>query len=233
MKIGFDRNTGMIVKVRATSRVIFGIILMFIILFKSAGRWDYWHGWVYFLLWIYVELFTWLIVPSELLQERIKPGPGTKKWDYGFLAFFLPLTYLLPLIAALDGGRRHWTGDFPIWLNVLAFVVTLLGYSLMILSLWKNRFFSATVRIQKERGHSVVDKGPYAFIRHPGYAGLIVSSFGIAIGLNSLWALIPAGLYMIAFIIRTHLEDRTLRRELPGYAGYAARVKYRLIPRVW
>jgi protein-S-isoprenylcysteine O-methyltransferase Ste14 len=154
---------------------------MFATIFISAGRWNYWYGWIYLLLWIYVKLFTWLIVPAELVQERIKPGPGTKKWDYVFLVFLLPLTYVIPLIAALDGGRHHSTGDFPIWVNVVAFIVALLGYSLMILSLWKNRFFSTTVRIQTERGHYVVDKGPYAFIRHPGYAGLIVSSFGIAI----------------------------------------------------
>jgi protein-S-isoprenylcysteine O-methyltransferase Ste14 len=180
-----------------------------------------------------VELFTWLIVPSELVKERIQPGPGTKKWDYVFNAFFLPLTYVIPLIAALDGGRHHWTRAFPVWVNVVAFVFILLGYSLMVLSLWKNRFFSITVRIQKERGHYVVDKGPYAFIRHPGYAGLIVSSFGIAIALNSLWALIPTGLYTIAFIIRTCLEDVTLQKELPSYADYAARVRYRLVPGVW
>ncbi len=233
MRIGFGQDISMVVKVRATSRVISGVLLMFAILFISAGRWNYWYGWVYFLLWIYVELFTWLIVPSELIQERIKPGPGTKKWDYVFLAFFLPLTYIIPLTAALDGGRHHWTDDFPIWVNAVAFVVILLGYSLMILSLWKNRFFSTTVRIQKERGHYVIDKGPYAFIRHPGYAGVIVSSFGIAIALNSLWALIPTGLYAIAFIIRTYLEDVTLQKELPGYADYAARVRYRLIPRIW
>ena len=233
MRIGFHQDISMVVKVRATSRVISGVLLMFAILFVSAGRWNYWRGWVYFLLWIYVELFTWLVIPSELVQERIKPGPGTKKWDYVFLAFFLPLTYIIPLIAALDGGRRHWTGDFPIWVNVLAFIIIFLGYSLMILSLWKNRFFSATVRIQKERGHYVVDKGPYAFIRHPGYAGLIISSFAIAIALNSLWALIPTGLYTTAFIIRTYFEDVTLQKELSGYVDYAARVRYRLIPRIW
>ena len=233
MRIGFDQDISMAVKVRATSRVISGVLLMFAILFISAGRWNYWYGWVYFLLWIYVELFTWLIIPSELVQERIKPGPGTKKWDYVFHAFFLPLTYIIPLIAALDGGRHHWTGGFPIWVNVVAFVFVLLGYSLTILSLWKNRFFSTIVRIQKERGHYVIDKGPYAFIRHPGYAGLIVSSFGIAIALNSLWALIPTGLYTIAFIIRTYLEDVTLQKELSGYVDYAARVRYRLIPRIW
>ncbi len=233
MRIALDHEITVALKVRASSRVISGVLLMFATLFISAGRWNYWYGWVYLLFWIYVELFTWLIVPSGLLQERIKPGPGTKKWDYVFLAFFLPLTYIIPLIAALDGGRHHWTGDFPIWVNVVAFVFIFLGYSLMILSLWKNQFFSTTVRIQKERGHHVIDEGPYRFIRHPGYAGLIVSSFSIAIALNSLWALIPTGLYAIVFIIRTHLEDVTLQKELPNYAEYAARVRYRLIPRVW
>ncbi len=233
MKIAFEQNISMVVKVRAISRVISGILLMFAILFVSAGRWNYWYGWVYLFLWIYVELFTWLIMPSRLLQERIKPGPGTKKWDYIFLVFFLLLTYIIPLVAALDGGRHHWTGDFSIWVNVAAFVVIFLGYSLMILSLRKNQFFSTTVRIQKERGHHVIDKGPYAIIRHPGYAGVIASSFGIAIALNSLWALIPAGFYAIAFIIRTYLEDVTLQKELPSYADYAVKVRYRLIPRVW
>lgn len=220
------------VKIRAVIRVIFSIGLMFIILLKSAGRWDYWHGWVFLLLHIYVTLFAWLIIPSELLQERTKPGPGAKEWDYIFFIFF-SLLYITPYIAVLDGGRYHWTGDFPLWANVLAFVIIFLGYSLVILSVWKNRFFSSIVRIQKDRGHYVIDKGPYAFIRHPGYAGTILSSFSIPFALNSLWALIPAGLLTIAFITRTYLEDVTLQRELPGYVGYAARVKYRLIPRIW
>ena len=233
MKIGLDQYMSMVIKIRAVIRVLFSLGLMFAILFRSAGRWDYWYGWVFFLLHIYVTLFSWLIIPSELLQERTKPGPGTKIWDHVFYVFYLPLIYIIPLIATLDGGRYHWTGNFPLWVNALAFVVIFLGYSLTIFSLWKNRFFSATVRIQKDRGQYVIEKGPYAFIRHPGYAGVIVSSFSIAFAMNSLWALIPAGLLAIAFIIRTYLEDITLQRELPGYADYAARVKYRLIPMVW
>ncbi len=233
MKIGFDQNMSMVVKIRAILRVIISLGLMFAILFISAGRWDYWYGWAYFLLHTYVVSFTWLIIPSELVQERTKPGAGTKKWDYVFYAFYIPLTYIIPLVAALDGGRYHWTGVFPLWVNCLAFIIIFLGDSLVILSLFKNRFFSSTVRIQKDRGHYVIDKGPYASIRHPGYAGAISSSLGTAIALNSLWALIPAGLLVTAFIIRTNLEDVTLQKELPGYADYAARVKYRLIPGIW
>ncbi len=206
---------------------------MFAVLFISANRWDYWHGWAYFLLYVYGVLFNWLIIPSELVLERFKPGAGIKRWDYIFQAFFIPLVYGIPLIAALDGGRYHWTGDFPLWVTISAFITIFLGYSLEILSLWKNRFFSSTVRIQKERGHYVIDKGPYAFIRHPGYAGGMLSYLGIPFMLNSLWALFPAGLLTAAVIIRTNLEDVTLQKELPGYIDYAARVKYRLLPGIW
>lgn len=233
MKIGFDENITIIVKIRVIIRAIFFLGIMFTVLFISAARWDYWYGWTYFLLCVYVYLFNWILIPSELLQERFKPGPGTKKWDYVFHAFYFPLTYMIPLVAALDGGRYHWTGEFPLWIKVLAFAVIFLGFSLEILSVWTNRFFSTTVRIQKDRGHFVIDKGPYAFIRHPGYVASIISSFCIAIGLNSLWALIPAGLYALLLITRTVLEDNTLQKELPGYADYAARVKYRLLPGIW
>ncbi len=232
MRIGFDQYMSTFVKIRAVIRVIFSLGLMFAILFGSTGRWDYWHGWVYLLLHSYVTLFCWLIIPSELLKERTQPGPGTKEWDYLFFIFF-SLLYITPYVAALDGGQYHWTGEFPLWLNVLAFITIFLGYSLTILSVWKNQFFSITVRIQKERGHYVIDKGPYAFIRHPGYAGASLSYSCVPFALNSLWALIPAGLLAITFIIRTSLEDVTLQKELPGYTDYAARVKYRLIPRIW
>jgi protein-S-isoprenylcysteine O-methyltransferase Ste14 len=223
-----------VIKIRAIIRVLFSLGLMFAILFKSAGRWDYWHGWAYFLFWTFLVLFNWVIIPSELVQERIQPGPDAKKWDYlYFFLVFVPLSYIIPLVAALDGGRYHWTGNFPLFVNVLAFIIILLGGSLEIVSLWTNQFFSAIVRIQKERGHCVIDKGPYAFIRHPGYAGGTLSYLSIPFALNSLWALIPAGIFLIATIIRTYLEDITLQKELSGYLGYAARVRYRLIPRVW
>ena len=88
MKIGFDQNISTVVKIRAISRVIFSLGLMFAVLFISAGRWDYWYGWAYFLLYTYGVLFNWLIIPSELVQERAKAGAGTKKWDYVFYAFY-------------------------------------------------------------------------------------------------------------------------------------------------
>jgi len=233
MKIGFDEDIPTSVKIQVITRTILFLGLMFSVLFISAARWDYWEGWIYFILFVYVYLFNWVFIPSGLLKERFKPGPGTKKWDYVFLALHLPVTYAIPLVAALDGGRYHWTSEFPLWVKVLAFAGIFSGYSLVILSVWTNQFFSSAVRIQNDRGHYVIDKGPYAFVRHPGYTASILSALCIAIALNSLWALIPAGLYALMFITRTVLEDNTLLKELPGYADYAARVRYRLLPGIW
>jgi protein-S-isoprenylcysteine O-methyltransferase Ste14 len=97
----------------------------------------------------------------------------------------------------------------------------------------ENRFFSSVVRIQTDRGHVVCDTGPYRFVRHPGYAGIIFPLFGIVLALGSIWTLIPAAVASIITVIRTVLEDRTLQEELPGYRDYARRVRYRLIPGIY
>jgi len=233
MKSAFEKNFDINLKLRMTLGVLMFVGLMFAIIFLSAGRLNYWNGWLYFLLFSYFELFTFLIIPSELIKERYGIPPETKKWDKIIYFVFTALGNINPLIAALDGGRYHWTGDFPLWVNVVAFAVIFLGYSLTVISLRKNRFFSATVRIQKERDQYVIDKGPYALVRHPGYAGIIFSSIVIPIAMNSLWALIPAGLFVVTLVIRTYLEDITLQKELPGYGEYVDRVRYRLFPWIW
>jgi protein-S-isoprenylcysteine O-methyltransferase Ste14 len=96
-----------------------------------------------------------------------------------------------------------------------------------------NRFYSRYVRIQTERGHTVVMTGPYRFVRHPGYVGIIVFMLASGLALGSLWALIPAGILVVILVVRTGLEDRTLQAELPGYKEYARHVRYRLVPGVW
>lgn len=143
------------------------------------------------------------------------------------------LSYIVPLIAALDGWKYHWTGDFPLWINALALIIVFLGHSLFNICIWKNKFFSGTVCIQKDRGQYVIDNGPYAIIRHPGYAGLSIYTLAIGFGLNSLWALIPAVIMVILLIIRTYMEDITLQKELPGYKDHVTRVRYRLVPGIY
>ena len=112
-------------------------------------------------------------------------------------------------------------------------VVFVLGMGLMTWAMIVNNFFSLVVRIQKDRGHTVVSSGPYAYVRHPGYIGGILFQLATPVMLGTLWALVPAGLAACLIVIRTVLEDKTLQAELDGYKDYAARVRYRLLPGVW
>jgi len=96
-----------------------------------------------------------------------------------------------------------------------------------------NAFLSTVVRIQAERGHYVVTTGPYAYVRHPMYAGMVLTFWGVPLLLGSWWALLPGSLNALLFVIRTALEDRTLQAELPGYADYVRKVRRRLVPGVW
>jgi protein-S-isoprenylcysteine O-methyltransferase Ste14 len=96
-----------------------------------------------------------------------------------------------------------------------------------------SKFFEPTVRIQTDRGHRVIDTGPYAIVRHPGYVAACVLFMGMPLSLGSFWALVPAAVSCLLLVVRTVLEDKTLRNELVGYEEYTQRVRYRLVPGVW
>ena len=118
-------------------------------------------------------------------------------------------------------------------MQIAALVIAALAYAISPWAMRVNAYFSKIVRIQEDRGHSVVSSGPYRIVRHPTYLGTILFELVTPIMLGSLWALIPGALTALLFIVRTALEDRTLREELPGYQAYAERVRYRLLPGVW
>lgn len=140
--------------------------------------------------------------------------------------------FLMVIVAGLD-HRYNWSPEFPLWLIVIGFTLISLGYALAVWALVENRFFYSVVCIRTDRGHVVCDSGPYRYVRHPGYAGTILSLFGIVLALSSAWSLIPAAVASIITVTRTVLEDRALREELPDYPDYAQRVPYRLIPWIY
>jgi protein-S-isoprenylcysteine O-methyltransferase Ste14 len=108
-----------------------------------------------------------------------------------------------------------------------------LGYGLGTWAMVTNAFFSSVARIQEDRDQSVITGGPYRIVRHPAYAGGVVSSIAIPLMLGSFWALIPAGIALIFLVIRTKNEDEMLMEELPGYSDYAQQTRYRLVPGIW
>ncbi len=168
----------------------------------------------------------------DLLIERVRMQAGTKPWDKviaPLIAIVLP--FAIWFVAALD-TRFGWSSAPWPW-QALGWVLVAFGIVVMMWAMIVNRFFAATVRIQTERGHTVVSNGPYAYVRHPGYVGIITYMLGTALALDSAWALIPAALCAAVTVLRTALEDRTLRRELDGYADYALRVRWKLAPLLW
>jgi protein-S-isoprenylcysteine O-methyltransferase Ste14 len=176
-------------------------------------------------------LCIWLVNP-EVLVARIRFHRGTKLWDGILLCFLLPAVYAVFVVGAMDAGRFHWSA-VPWWVCGIGYVLFLIGVGIFTWAEAVNKFFEVTVRIQADRGHKVIDTGPYAIVRHPGYVGAMLFLVGAALGFASLWALIPAGLASILLLLRTRWEDRTLQAELPGYKEYAQRIRYRLIPGVW
>jgi protein-S-isoprenylcysteine O-methyltransferase Ste14 len=226
-------------KIESRARLIiatlggFGCFL--VIIFWPAGRIDWLEGWLYFGI-VITSLsagffYLWCVNPA-VIEHRLHTGKGTKSWDKLWLVFFTLVFLAIYIVAGFDAVRFAWSSMSP-WLWPLGLALWLPGYVLFTWAMGVNPFFEKTVRIQTERGHRVIDTGPYSFIRHPGYLGFFGWSLSTPLFLGSWWALMPATLAIIAIVIRTALEDRTLCEELAGYREYSDRVRYRLIPGVW
>ncbi len=205
------------------------------LLFISSGRLDWWMAWVYLAILaigVTINAAFLMRIGPELIAERARVRTDAKRWDRVLGTLWGIMSLIALLVAGLN-LRFGWLPQIPLELQLVSVMFVALGSALASWALISNAFFAGTVRIQEERGHTTVSGGPYRFVRHPGYAGWMLSGIALALMLGSLWALIPAGLAVIALVVRTALEDQTLREELDGYSEYAQRVRYRLVPGVW
>jgi protein-S-isoprenylcysteine O-methyltransferase Ste14 len=167
----------------------------------------------------------------QVLVARGRFQQGTKRWDRIVLCFFtLGMIAIFP-IAMID-HQFQWS-YLPWPVCSVGYLLLFVGTAIVTWAEAKNKFFEMTVRIQTERGHKVVNNGPYAIVRHPGYVGFLLGLIGSALALGSLWALIPAGLASLVLVLRTRWEDQTLQAELEGYKEYTQTVRYKLIPGLW
>lgn len=207
------------------------LVLAAAALFGSAGTIAIAGFWIYLAIFAVVLVVSFLALDPDLLRERMRPG-GQKPP----LALRLFTGVLLAhwIVAGLDRGRFHWSDSVPQWLQALALIAVAAGYGLCLWAMYVNRFFSSVIRIQSDRGQYIVDTGPYAFVRHPGYlAGfMIVLASGIALG--SWLACAVVTIASLPFLLRRAInEDRILQADLPGYRDYAARIRWRILPGVW
>ncbi|HLZ62806.1 MAG TPA: isoprenylcysteine carboxylmethyltransferase family protein [Ktedonosporobacter sp.] len=217
-------------------QMVFLFLVFALALFLSAGTLAWLAGWVYLVLFFsFVFAITfWLFrYNPDLLRERMTVSRSDQKvWDRVFFALLQVVFLAWLILMPLDAVRFHWS-QIPVWLQVAGAVILVASFPLFFLTFRENSFLSPMVRLQQDRGQTVVSTGPYHYVRHPMYAAALLFFLGTALllgsGLGLLWGLLLA----CAVAIRAVLEERTLRAELPGYDAYMAQVKYRLIPYVW
>ena len=223
-----------ILKIIVGLTVVVVVVVFARFVFMNASRLGWTLGWIY--MGIITATFAINLVclrlwNPELTHRRIRFGKFIKNWDilWGVLSAFAIIAVFV--VASKEAGNGVSREPGVSWLLGLAIFIS--GWALVNWSMVVNPFFEKTVRIQTEHGHHVIDSGPYAYLRHPGYLGFSGWILSTPLLLASNWAFIPALILVVLLVVRTALEDHMLHVELPGYSVYAARVRFRLIPGIW
>ena len=224
--------------VRVSAFIAVELAVFAALLFGAAGTIFWPAAWVYLILFFggVIGLTTWLArADPALLDERMK-SPVQKSqplWDKILLPLMIVVWCGWFVLMGLDAVRFRWSPLMPVPVQCMGAVMLLVSFWMFARVYRENTFLAPVVKIQDERHHHVISSGPYAIVRHPLYATMIVYLPGNALLLGSWWGLAGGLLLFGCIVIRTALEDRKLQRELPGYVEYASRVRYRLIPYVW
>ena len=221
--------------IRWALRETLGVVMLAVLLFLAAGTPGWAAGWGMVIVmagWVIATAAVVLPRYPELLAERTGPKKGSKTWDTALLVLYGLAMMLMWIVAGLD-MRNNWSSGILPPAQLVAGLLVIAGYALVVWAIGTNAFFSQVVRIQTERGHTVVSGGPYRWVRHPAYIGMILVVLGSPIMLGSWWALIAGVISAALVVTRTALEDKTLQAELAGYKDYAVRTRYRLLPGVW
>jgi protein-S-isoprenylcysteine O-methyltransferase Ste14 len=225
--------------VKVMGRLVADTVLVAILLFLSAGTFAWWRAWVLlavlFLIRAFGALAVYRVNPA-LLRDRAKLPihHDQSRTDRLLLLAVLATGFMgLPVVAGLDAFHWHMLGRPALLLADLGLVLFGLGWTIKNLALRANAFATTVVRLQRERAHAVADSGVYAFVRHPFYAADPMILVGLGLWLESYAAALCAIIPLSLMVMRLYLEERLLRRELPGYDAYTMRVRSRLIPGVW
>ena len=222
-------------KAQTIIRATLTTLLLLAFIFVPAGTLNWPEAWIFILLYFSIVsgVLLWLKKNSPgLLKERTAPKKDSKSWDKAIMAVYTLLIVALLVVTGLDAKRFGWS-EVPLLIKGLGFLGYLPAIGFAFWAMLENAYASNVVRIQEDRGHEVCTTGPYRFMRHPMYVGVIFALIFIPLSLGSYYALILSALGIILFILRTALEDKTLQEELPGYKDYAQKVRYRLFPGIW
>jgi len=229
------KNQKFIKAFKLITKILAYIIIIFVLFFGSAGTFYWLEAWLLILFFLlYGAFFTiWLKINNpELLKERTSQNKDAKSWDKIILFIYGILLVFMFIVCGFDAVRFKWT-SMPVifkWVGFFGYIPVAL---LIFFTFRENTYLSRVVRIQADRAHHVVKTGPYRYIRHPMYLGIIFMISFTPLALGSFYALIFSVLIILLFILRTYLEDQALQKELPGYKEYINEVRYRLFPGIW
>jgi protein-S-isoprenylcysteine O-methyltransferase Ste14 len=228
-------------KMKEAVRIVLMLtVVIFVIPFLPlliSRRWNWWEAWVFAGIFILGFIVSRILVAQrtpDLISERahFQALSNVKSWDKILAPLVGVGSGIIPAVAGFEAlYGPNVTFGMPV--KIMALILIVSGYVLGSYAMYINRFFSGYVRIQSDRGHTVISEGPYRWIRHPGYTGSVMSFLAIPLFLDSIWAFVPALAISLVLIIRTRLEDYTLQEELTGYKEYAEKVRYRLFPKIW
>jgi protein-S-isoprenylcysteine O-methyltransferase Ste14 len=221
---------------KTLSGILASLVLIAVLLFAGAGQLNWMLGWLFVAVWGLLKIAFILLLRwhnPALLVERATRHENTQPYDHWIVPVYFVFCFGTILLAGLDGGRLRWSGEVPIALIFVAYVIYLFGNGLASWTVSANPFFSSESRLQTDRNQIVTRKGPYRFVRHPAYLATVLMWPVTGLLMESWYAAITGLLATLMMLLRTVYEDRMLHAELPGYAEYAHEVRYRLFPGIW
>jgi len=232
------KSPGRTIQLRTIISAVVYLFLPPTLLFGGAGTLRWGMAWVYLAITFGAVILSRVLVARvhpDLLRERASSmdAKDVPSWDRKLVPF---ITTIIPMLIMLTAGldkRFALTSPLGSVLLIMGVILVLGAVSLATWAMVVNKFFSAYVRIQEDRGQRVVSGGPYGIIRHPGYAAGILTNLGAPLMLGSGWALAPSILGIAIILTRTALEDKWLQERLPGYKEYAQRIRWRILPSIW
>ncbi len=225
------------VKARVLVAQIVIVLLVYALpLFLPGGITAWPAAWVFLVLWFgfLLALIAWLFKHNPgLFQERMRlAAPNQQGWDKLLLPLLYVFIFLWLLFISFDVVRFHWS-PVPVWLQVVGAMILLCSFYILFVTFRENTYLSPVVRVQEERRQTVISTGPYHFVRHPMYAGMVLFAVGVPLLLGSWYGVVGGLIVVLVLARRAILEEHTLLKELPGYVAYMAQVKYRFIPYLW
>jgi len=219
---------------KAILRLVGLLVTLWILIFVPARSLTYWQGWVFLGIFgicvVAISLY-FLKHDPKLIERRLKAGPAAETQRSQKIIQTLSSACFITLILVPGFDHRHGWSAVPTSIVVVGDVCVVAGLLMVFFVFKANSYTSGIIEVQKEQ--TVISTGPYAVVRHPMYAGAFIMLLGIPLALGSWWAFVPVFLLIAAIVWRLLEEETFLADNLPGYAGYQASVRHRLIPGVW